>query len=104
MGNKIYIFLLSFVFRIGLSRGYFYNDTPLIAAYGKNDAYLRDYYNPLQNKTLDFLRILSGSEEVNFRCRKSLERWSVAIESGQHWALKLLEATGIFQRFLIIFH
>ena len=91
--KKVCIFVLIFVLKISVSCGYFYNDTPLIAFY-KEDAYMRDYYDPLQNKTLDFLRILSASEEINVRCRNSLRRWSTAIESGRPWALKLLEATG----------
>lgn len=101
--KKVCIFVLIFVLKIGLSHGYFYNDTPLIAVY-KEDVYMRTYYDPLHNKTLDFLRILIGSKDINLSCRNSLKRWNAAIESGQPWALKLLEATGNFGVFFVLFH
>ena len=93
--KEVYLILLIFSLQtIGSSgsSGFYYNDTPFINSL--RNVHMRNYYLPFQNETLDLLKLLTRSAEINPKCQTSLKRWISGIEENELWALKFLEATG----------
>lgn len=92
VSKEVYLVLLAFSLQITWSTGFYYNDTPFINHIG--NVHMRNYYRPFDNETLDLLRFLTQSGDINPNCQNSLKRWIVGIERNELWALKFLEATG----------
>lgn len=90
--KEVHLVLLLFATQISWSTAFYYNDTAFINNIA--DVHMRNYYRPFDNQTLDLLRFLTQSGDINANCQRSLKRWIVGIEQNELWALKFLEATG----------
>lgn len=88
------ILILILIGAVQISHCFYYNDTPFIDNMKSNNVHFRNYYHPLFNQTIDFIKLLSKNDEINLDCKVSLERWINGIQMNELWALKFLEATG----------
>lgn len=92
MNFKIFSFLI-FVSTVNCYDIY-YDDQPYLDII-KIDQSFRNYFHPFLNSSIDYIKQLSQTDEINTKCRSSLKRWVTGIESYEKWALRVLESTGI---------
>lgn len=64
----------------------YYNHTTHLTS--MNNLYLKHYYNPIYNQTIDFIRYLSETKELNSECRSSLKKLIHGVSLNEFWALK----------------
>lgn len=91
MFKGLYLFA-GLVLAVNAEYNLYFNDTTYLESYSDN--YFQTYYHPFFNQTIGFLRNLSDSTALSPQCRGSLARWTQGIETGEAWAIKLLESTG----------
>ena len=93
MIKKLFVLAIC-IANLGLSHGFYYNDSSLITGIKTNE-HLRNFLTLFRyNETIDFLRLLTESDSIAPSCKSSLKRWISGIERNEMWAWKFLQSTG----------
>lgn len=83
---KLSAFLV-FVCLLGATSSTYYDDQPHLE-YMRSDSHARDYYHPFYDRSIEFARRLTESDQLNPQCRSGLSRLIAGIENNEFWALK----------------